>query len=221
MFFGLCNSPATFQAMMDNIFKDFINQGWLVIYMDDMLISSKNIDTNKERTNLVLKQLKQQDLYLKAEKCVFDCQKVEFLGLVVTPNSLAMDRTKLKGIHDWPIPTTLKQVRSFLGFGNFYRRFIGRFAKLARPLNDLTKKETKFEWTPERQRDFEALKQKFEESPVLLMPNSTKPFVIESDASKFATGAVLHQRDDNGDWHPCGYISHSFDQTQWNYEIYD
>jgi hypothetical protein len=120
MFFGLCNSPATFQAMMNNVFKDFINQGWLVIYMDDMLISSKDINTNRKRTNLILERLEQHDLYLKAEKCVFDCQKVEFLGLVVTPNSLAMDPMKLKGIHDWPTPTTLKQVRSFLGFSNFY-----------------------------------------------------------------------------------------------------
>ena len=85
----------------------------------------------------------------------------------------------------------------------------------------MTKKETKFEWTPERQKAFEALKQKFEEIPVLLMPNPAKPFIIETDTSKFATGAVLRQQDDNGDWHPCGYISHSFDVTQQNYEIYD
>lgn len=141
--------------------------------------------------------------------------------MVVTPNSLAMDPTKLKGIHDWPTPTTLKQVQSFLGFGNFYRRFIGRFAELAQLLNDLTKKETKFEWTIERQKAFEALKQKFEDTPVLLMPNPVKPFIIESDASKFATGVVLRQQDDNGDWHPCGYISHSFNAIQRNYEIYD
>jgi len=182
--------------------------------MDDMLIFSKDLTTHKKRTALILERLEQHDLYLKAEKCKFDCQKVEFLGLVVTPNSLAMDPTKLKGIHDWPTPTTLKQVQSFLGFGNFYRRFIGKFAELARPLNDLTKKETKFEWTPERQKAFEALKQKFEDTPVLLMPNPVKPFVIESDASKFATGAVLRQQDDNRDWHPCGYISHSFNATQ-------
>ena len=149
MFFGLCNSPATFQAMMNNIFKDYIDQGWIVIYMDDMLIFSKDRDTHQKRTALVLERLEKQDLYLKAEKCKFDCQEVDFLGLIVKPNSLEMDPAKLKGIHDWPPPSTLTQVRSFLGFGNFYRRFIGRFAELARPLNDLTKKDTKFEWTPE------------------------------------------------------------------------
>jgi hypothetical protein len=83
------------------------------------------------------------------------------------------------------------------------------------------KKDTKFEWTPERQKAFKMLKKKFKDSPVLLMPDPTKPFVIKSDALKFATGAVLQQRDNNGDWHPCGYISHSFDQTQQNYKIYD
>ena len=131
MFFGLCNSPATFQAMMNDIFKDYINQGWIMIYMDDMLIFSKDCDTHWKRTVLVLKRLEKQDLYLKAEKCKFDCQEVDFLGLIVKPNSLKMDPTKLKGIHNWPAPSTLKQVRSFLGFGNFYRRFIGRFAELA------------------------------------------------------------------------------------------
>jgi RNase H-like domain found in reverse transcriptase len=120
-----------------------------------------------------------------------------------------MDPTKLAGIADWPAPTNVKGVRSFLGFGNFYRRFIGHFAMLARPLNNLTKKDKQFEWTTECQTAFDALKDKFGKTPVLLMPDSSKPFVIESDASKFATGAVLRQKDVNGDWHPCGYISHS------------
>jgi RNase H-like domain found in reverse transcriptase len=148
-------------------------------------------------------------------------QEVEFLGMIMRPNQLTMDPTKLAGIKDWLTPTSVKAVRSFLGFGNFYRRFIGHFADLARPLNNLTKKNKQFEWTTECQTAFEALKKKFTESPILLMPDPEKPFVIESDASKFATGAVLRQKDTNGDWHPCGYISHSFDTTQRNYEIYD
>jgi hypothetical protein len=121
MFFGLCNSPATFQAMMNHLFKDMIDEGWIVIYMDDILIFSKDLAEHQKRTRRVLQRLQENDLYLKAEKCKFDVQEVEFLGLIVKPNHLSMDPTKLAGIKDWPTPATVKAVRSFLGFGNFYR----------------------------------------------------------------------------------------------------
>jgi RNase H-like domain found in reverse transcriptase/Reverse transcriptase (RNA-dependent DNA polymerase) len=198
-----------------------IDEGWIVIYMDDILIFSKDLREHQERMRQVLQCLQEHDLYLKAEKCRFDTQEVEFLGMIVRLNQLTMDPTKLGGIKDWLTPTNIKAVQSFLGFGNFYRRFIGHFADLTHPLNDLTKKNKQFEWTTKCQTAFDALKKKFAESPVLLMPDPEKPFVIESDTSKFATGAVLRQKDMNGDWHPCGYISHSFNATQRNYEIYD
>lgn len=117
-----------------------------------------------------------------------------------------MDPGKLKGIQDWPTPTTVKQVRGFLGFGNFYRRFIQHFSELEKPLNNLLKKEQKFEWTNECQQAFENLKKRFTEEPVLMMPDQTRPFQIETDASKYATGAVLTQMDTNGDRHPVSFI---------------
>ena len=191
MFFGLCNSPATFQAMMNDYFQDYLDEGWVIIYMDDILIFSKDLAEHQERTQKILQHLQKHDLYLKAKKCKFDVQEVEFLGLIVRPNQLSMDPTKLAGIKDWPAPTNVKGVQSFLGFGNFYRRFIGHFTSLARPLNDLTKKDTPFAWMKECQEVFDALKDKFSKSPVLLMPDASKPFVIESDASKVTTGAIL------------------------------
>jgi hypothetical protein len=221
MFFGLCNSPATFQAMMNDIFRDMLNEGWVIIYMDDILIYSNDPEEHRKRTLRVLQRLCEHDLFLKAEKCKFDMKEVEYLGLIISENKIAMDPTKLAGIRDWPAPTNVKGVRSFLGFGNFYRRFIGHFAEVARLLNALTKKDQVFNWTTECQEAFEALKRKFSETPVLLMPDTEKPFTIESDASKFTSGAVLRQQDINGDWHPCGYISHSFNQTERNYEIYN
>jgi len=221
MFFGMCNSPGTFQLMMNHIFRDMITEGWLEIYMDDLLIVSESLLENHRRTLRVLQRLAEHDLYLKPEKCKFDVQEVEFLGMILRPGHIAMDPTKLAGIRDWQPPTTVKGVRSFLGFGNFYRKFIGHYAEIAKPLNELTKKDRTFEWTPLCQTAFENLKQKFAEGPVLLIPDPTKQFVVESDASKWATGAVLRQQDMNGDWHPCGYISHTFDATQRNYEIYD
>jgi hypothetical protein len=108
-----------------------------------------------------------------------------------------------------------------LGFGNYYRRFIHGYGNLTRPLNDLLKKEERFEWTPEQQEAFDTLKKRFTEAPVLQMPDSSKPFVLETDASKYASGAVLQQQDINGDWHPCGYLSKSFNKTERNYDIWD
>ena len=147
MFFGLCNSPATFQALMDDLFSDMIEEGWLVIYMDDMLLFSKDRKTHKERMRRVLQRLRENDLYLKPEKCLFDVEEVEFLGLIVKPDTLAMDPVKLKGIEDWPEPSSVKGVRSFLGFANFYRRFIPNYSELTRPLHELTKKDKQWEWT--------------------------------------------------------------------------
>ena len=132
-----------------------------------------------------------------------------------------MDPGKLKGIQDWPAPTTVKQVREFLGFENFYRRFIQGFSEIARPLNKLLKKDRKFKWTTECQQAFDDLKTRFTSEPVLMMPDQTKPFQIECDASKYASGAVLTQLDSNGDRHPCAFISKMFSPTERNYKIYD
>ena len=221
MFFGLCNSPATFQNMMDDIFRDMKSEGWIIIYMDDIFVFTKDLQLNIHYTRKVLQRLKDNDLYLKPEKCAFWVPKVEYLGFIIQENQVAMDPVKVNGIRDWPAPTTVKQLRSFLGFGNYYRRFIFGYGDLTRPLNDLLKKDEEFTWTEERQQAFDTLKSKFTEEPVLRMPDSSKPFVLETDASLFASGAVLRQQDSNGDWHPCGYLSKSFNDTERNYDIWD
>uniref|UniRef100_A0A0W0GEN9 Putative reverse transcriptase-rnase h-integrase n=1 Tax=Moniliophthora roreri TaxID=221103 RepID=A0A0W0GEN9_MONRR len=131
MFFGLTNSPATFQAFMNNILKDFINKGWCIVYMDNILIFLDDRRTHQLRTKEILERLQEHDLYLKLEKCEFDVVKTLFLGLVITPGHVQMDATKLVGIKDWEPPTTLKGVRSFLRFANFYWKFIGRYAEIA------------------------------------------------------------------------------------------
>ena len=118
-------------------------------------------------------------------------------------------------------PPRSNKCEDFLGFGNFYRQFIRNFSELAKPLNELLKKERKFEWTDECQQAFDTMKRKFTEEPVLGMPDHNKPFQIECDASKYASGAVLTQLDTNGDRHPCAFISKTFSPTERNYEIYD
>ncbi|ESK81235.1 hypothetical protein Moror_14425, partial [Moniliophthora roreri MCA 2997] len=221
MFFGLMNSPATFQAFMDDILSDFMAEGWCLVYMDDILIYSTNEEEHRERSRRLLQRLKEQDLYLKPHKCEFDVTEVIFLGLVIRPGTIGMDPVKLAGIQDWPAPTTVTGVRSFTGFANFYRKFIGRYAEIARPLYDLTKKGVAFAWSDACQDAFETLKRKFSQQPLLQIPDSSKPFVIEADASKWASGAVLRQKGTDGEWHPCGYILHAFDAMERNYEIYD
>ena len=127
----------------------------------------------------------------------------------------------MKGFTDWPIPKSVKEIQSFLGFGNFYQKFIPNFSTLAAPLNNLLKKDTTFEWTEDTQWAFEELKQQLTLALVLMMPDQARPFQIECDASKYASGAVLTQLDNNGDCHPVAFLSMTFNETECNYAIYD
>jgi RNase H-like domain found in reverse transcriptase/Reverse transcriptase (RNA-dependent DNA polymerase)/Integrase zinc binding domain len=221
MFFGMCNSLATFQAMMDDIFMTMIDNRLVIVYMDDILIFADTKEELERITKLVLEKLREHDLFLKAKKCKFCQTRIECLGMIIEEGKISMDTVKLGGIRDWPVPTMLKQTRSFLGFGNFYWKFISHYSKLAQPLNDLMKKDEKFEWTTDCQKAFDTMKKWFMEEPVLLMPDQSKPFQIESDTSKVATGAVLTQLDSNGDQHPVAFLSKTFSETERKYEIYD
>ena len=221
MFFGMCNSPATFQSMMDMMFEDIIERGCTVIYMDDIMNFSNNLDTLEKLDKDVLQQLQENDLYLKPTKCKFKKTKIEYLGMVITEGKITMDSVKVKGIQDWPAPTTVKEVWSFLGFGNFYRKFINKFSELAAPLNKLLKKDKIFNWTSECQESFDTLKQWFTAEPVLMMPDQSRPFQIEVDTSKYASGAVLTQMDSNSDRHLVAYFLKNFNDTERNYKIYD
>ena len=221
MFFGMCNSPAMFQSMMNSIFIKEIEEGVTIVYMDDILIYATTLELLKKYTKRVLQKLRNHDLFLKAKKCEFNKKKMEYLGLVVEEGKISTDPIKVKGFADWPTPTCVKDIRSFLGFGNFYRKFISGFSTLAAPLNALLKKDIVFQWTEETQWSFEALKQKLNSSPVLMMSDLTRPFHIECDASKYASGAVLTQQDNNGDRHPVAFLSKTFNETERNYEIYD
>src|SRR5271155_5943266 len=135
--------------------------------MDDILILTNTIKDNIKCTKQILQRLEENDLYLKPEKCLFWKTEVEYLGMVISENKLKMDPVKVTGIANWPTPKTIKDVRSFLRFGNYYRRFIHAYGNLTKPLNELLKRNTPFEWNPKRQDTFDILKKKFQESPVL------------------------------------------------------
>ena len=203
MFFRLTNSPAIFQWFMNDSFRDTIAEGWLVIYMDDLLIFSPDEETHRERTKCVLQPMTELDIHLKLEKCRFATTEVEYLGMIVKPGQLAMDPVKLDGIASWPTPEKVKDIRSFLGFANFYRRFIPNYSNVARPLIDLTKKNLPWSWSSACQNSFDTLKSLFLSKPVLHIPDLAAPFAIATDASKYASSALLLQTDSNGKWHPC------------------
>jgi Reverse transcriptase (RNA-dependent DNA polymerase) len=131
MFFRMCNSPATFQAMMDDIFMTMIDNRLVIVYMDDILIFANTKEELERITKLVLEKLREHNLFLKAKKCEFCRTRIEYLGMIIEEGKISMDAVKLGGIRDWPVPTTLKQTRSFLGFGNFYRKFISHYSELA------------------------------------------------------------------------------------------
>ena len=221
MFFGMCNSPAMFQSMMDKIFVTIIKGKLVIIYIDDILIFAKTREELKQITKLVLEKLRENNLFLKAKKCEFEKTKIKYLGMIIEEGWISMDPIKLAGIQEWPTPTMVKQVWSFLGFGNFYWKFISHYSDLAKPLTDLTKKDRKFEWTKGCQQSFDNLKKRLMEELVLLMPDHNQPFQIELDASKVATGAILTQLDSNGDRHPVAFLSQNFTDTERRYKIYD
>ncbi len=222
MFFGLTNSPATFQTMMNDIFQDLITEGVVCVYLNDILIFTKTIEEHRRVTRRVMDILRKHQLYLRPEKCEFERTEIEYLGLVISEGQIRMDPVKIAGVAEWPAPMTRKEVQSFLRFTNFYRRFICGFSGTARRLFDLTKKDTLWQWGGEEQKAFEGLKSTVTSAPVLAFPDDSRPFRIEADSSDFATGAVLSQQaESDGKWHPIAFFSKSLSPVERNYDIHD
>ncbi|KAF4301497.1 hypothetical protein GTA08_BOTSDO10546 [Botryosphaeria dothidea] len=143
--FGLTNAPATFQAMINDTLREYLDV-FCTAYLDDILIYSETLEEHQEHVEKVLKKLQERKLQVKPEKCAFHVQEVEFLGFIIRPGEVIIDPKKVDSILSWPIPKNLREVQSFLGFANFYRRFIRDYAKLAEPLTRLTRKDTRFDW---------------------------------------------------------------------------
>jgi len=146
MFFGMTNSPATFQVMMNEILRDLINEGKVAAFVDDVLVGTETEERHDEIVEKILKRLEENDLYIKPEKCVWKVQKIGFLDVVIGPNGIEMEKEKMNGVLSWPEPKNVKDVRKFLGLANYYRRFIKDFAQVARPMNMLTRKDVKWVW---------------------------------------------------------------------------
>src|SRR5260221_11244391 len=190
MFFRLCNSPTTFQTMMNDILCPFIDGNEAICYMDDILIYSSSLMDHQRITWEILQTLCSYKLFLRPEKCKFECQEVDYLGLVISKDHVAMDPVKVQGVMDWPQPAKVKDVQSFIGFMNFYWRFIRDFSKIAHPLHALTWKLKDWSWGAAEQQAFDMLNSTVTSAPMLAFPSKSSPFHLECDASNFATGAI-------------------------------
>ena len=203
--FGLTNAPAIFQHMMNNIFREFLDD-FVVCYLDDILIYSKNPEDHEQHVRLVLQKLRDSGLYAKLEKCMFHKPEVEFLGYIILGKGLSMDPKKIQTILDWSAPSSVRDVQCFLGFANFYRIFIKNYSNIAAPLTKLTCKD-KLEWSSDAENAFQALKAAFTTAPILIHPDFSSPFFLETDASDFALGAILSQTGKDGRLHPIAFHS--------------
>ncbi|GLB42450.1 putative chromo (CHRromatin Organisation MOdifier) domain containing protein [Lyophyllum shimeji] len=219
MFFGLTNSPATFQTMMNDIFRDLIVRGVVIVYMDDILIYTTTLEEHRKVTREVLEILKHHRLFLKPEKCEWEQKKILYLGVIVSEEGVEMDPAKVEAVASWPTPRDKHELQQFLGFANYYRRFVKDYSRIAWRLHRLTG-HTPWSWGGEEQKAFENLRTAITTGPVLALPTDDDPYRVEADSSGYATGATLMQRQ-HGIWRPVAFLSQSLNDTERNYEIHD
>lgn len=201
--FGLCNAPSTFQTTMNALFQPFLCK-FVFVFFDDILVYSRSLEDHISHLDDVFNCLLQQQFYLKQSKCSFAQSSIAYLGHIVSAQGVGPDPEKISAMVDWPKPTTLKQLRGFLGLTGFYRKFVRNYAIIAAPLTDLLRKDA-FTWNDQATAAFELLKKAMTEAPVLALPDFEGEFVLETDASGMGMGAVLCQ---NG--HPIAYYSKKF-----------
>ena len=190
--FGLCNAPSTFQRLMDLVMNG-IKWKKVMIYLDDIIIFSKNFEQHLLDLEDVFNRLRNSNLKLKSSKCNFARTSINYLGHIISQHGIQMDPEKIKAVKDFPVPKKIKQLQTFLGLSGYYRRFIKNYAKIAKPLFDLLKKNVKFEWTQETHNAFNELKSCLMEEPILMLPDFSKEFTIFCDASDTGIGSVLSQ----------------------------
>ncbi|KAH7621093.1 putative Transposon Tf2-9 polyprotein [Nannochloris sp. 'desiccata'] len=216
--FGLSNAPATFSRLMMEIFKDYLYD-FVLVYLDDILIFSKDEEEHEKHVRLVLDRLKEHNLIAKLSKCSFFQAEVEYLGFVVSGNGVKMAEDKVRAVLEWPTPSNATEVRGFLGLTGYYRHFIKHYAHIAAPLNELTKKSLRFLWTPLHTHAFEELKKSVTSSPVLQVYDASKQCVVCTDASNVAVGAVLLQVGESTEaLRPVAFFSRKLRGAELNYD---
>jgi transposase InsO family protein/predicted aspartyl protease len=216
--FGLTNGPATYQRLMDVLMAG-LRWKEVLDYIDDLMVHSKTFEQHLATLEEVFKRARKVNLKFKITKCKFGLAKVPFLGHIVSKDGIHTDPEKIAAVKKFAPPKDLSALKSFLGLSGYYRRFIKDYSKIAVPLTNLLKKDVKFEWTSECQQAFDILKEALISAPVLRFADFTKPFYLHTDASNYAVGAVLCQKDDNDHDYPIAYASKLLSPAERNYSI--
>ena len=226
--FGATNAPATFQRLMDNCLGD-LNMNWYIVYLDDIIIFRQGAASHIERLEAVFKKLAKAGLKLKPSKCEFFKKRIKYLGHIVSEEGVSTDPKKVEAVLNWPVPKTFYDVRAFLGFVGYYRRFIKGFSKVALPLRKVlislesqgkkVAKHTPVDWGEEEQIAFDTLKTLCCKAPILAYPNYKLPFILHTDGSLEGLGAVLYQVQ-NGIKRVIAYASRSVNKTEMNYPVH-
>ena len=211
--FGLCNAPSTFQAIMNSIFRPYLRK-FILVFFDDILVYSPTWELHLNHVRKTLEILKKHSFFVKATKCDFGKQELEYLGHIVTNHGVKVDGKKIEAMIAWPQPTTITELRGFLGLTGYYRKFVRNYGVLARPLTNLLKKGN-FKWDEDAAAAFTMIKQALTTTPTLAMPNFNEPFTIETDASGDGIGAVLTQQG-----RPIAYMSRALGVTKRSWSIY-
>ena len=218
--FGLCNAPATFQTLMNDIFRDLLDD-YVVVYIDDILIFSKTKEDHEQHVREVLERLAKHQLYARMSKCVFFMDEVEYLGFILSEGKVRPNPKLVEAIQRFPQPCTIKALQSFLGLANYYRKFVKNFSKITVPLTSVMGNHSllrPLDWTPDMQTAFDMVKQKLTTAPCLIIPDPNGDFEVTTDASEDAkaVGAVLTQNN-----HPVAFESKKLDKHQLNYPVHD
>ncbi|GJV47520.1 putative nucleotidyltransferase, ribonuclease H [Tanacetum coccineum] len=213
--FGLTNAPTVFMDLMNRVCKPYLDK-FVIVFIDDILIYSRNKEEHEDHLRIILELLKKERLYAKFSKCHFWISIVQFLGHVIDSQGIHVDPAKIEAVKNWASPTTPIEIRQFLGLAGYYRRFIKGFSKIAKPLTELTQKNKKYIWGEDQESAFQLLKQKLCEAPILALPEGNNDFVVYCDASHQGLGAVLMQREK-----VIAYASRQLKPHEENYTTHD
>ena len=206
---------------MNDLLRDLVVEEKVAVFIDDVMIAIETEEGYNEIVEEVLRRLEENNLFVKLEKYMWKAREEGFLEVMIGEDGVRMEKEKVQGVIEWPVPKSMKDMQKFLGLANYYRRFVKDFAKIARPLYEMTRKENKWSWGERQQKAFEELKERFTTEPVLVAPDLDKKMRVEADASDFTTEGVLLMKCEDEKWRPVAYISKSLNEAERNYEIHD
>ena len=220
--FGLCNALAAFQRWINKVLMEYI-EVCCIVYWDDVLIYSNTRPGYQQDVKNILEVIQKSGMKIKPSKCGFHKKETEYLGYIISKEGIKADPVKTQAIWDWTAPKTKKEIQCFLGFCNFYPRFIEGFSRTANSLHDRTQKkyDGKWEWGEKEQQAFGELRRKLTTTPVMVHFDPRAPIKLETDASKYVCSGILSQQCEDGKWRPVAYRSKTMQDTECNYDIYD